>query len=42
MCKNSGDNTSYLIQSWVDDSKTGKKRAEDFVITPPPLYVANA
>ncbi|MBW6101053.1 fimbria/pilus periplasmic chaperone [Escherichia coli] len=25
MCKNSGDNTSYLIQSWVDDSKTEKK-----------------
>ncbi|EIX4158997.1 fimbria/pilus periplasmic chaperone [Escherichia coli] len=23
--QNSGDNTSYLIQSWVDDSKTEKK-----------------
>ncbi|WP_170692593.1 molecular chaperone, partial [Escherichia coli] len=27
-------NTSYLIQSWVDDSKTEKK-SQDFVITPP-------
>ena len=32
--QNSGDNTSYLIQSWVDDSKTEKK-SQDFVITPP-------
>ena len=32
--QNSGDNNSYLIQSWVDDSKTEKK-SQDFVITPP-------
>lgn len=34
--QNSGDNTSYLIQSWVDDSKTEK---EPGFCYPPPLFM---
>lgn len=39
--QNSGDNTSYLIQSWVDDSKTEKKKP-GFCYHTPSIYVANA
>lgn len=38
--QNSGDNTSYLIQSWVDDSKTEKKAR--ILLSHPSIYVANA
>ncbi|EHV2970072.1 fimbria/pilus periplasmic chaperone [Escherichia coli] len=34
--QNSGDNTSYLIQSWVDDSKTEKKAR---ILLSHPLYL---
>ncbi|GHL17171.1 hypothetical protein ECZU24_00120 [Escherichia coli] len=32
--QNGGANTSYLIQSWIDDNQSSKK-SQDFVVTPP-------
>lgn len=32
--QNGGMETSYLVQSWIDDAKSNKK-SQDFVVTPP-------